>query len=238
VSVAPTCLRCGDFVAGGTPLPGIPLCNECFGGKSVIRRGVAAVLPPRGVIGRRYWAMVPVTALGFGLGAWAGFVDAVGQHYRLILILIAGSMGGILGLTVSGVTLFSTRRHLGLAEWKAKVLAQLGFRHDDAALSLVVKTSSIAFFPEPGLLTRGEGGLVFMGVRGTRLVFGFDEIADARVQMVFPPTTSPCSTLRIEGAGGSRHRFAFLVEGTYARNKALAAEAAAWINGRGRRSPS
>jgi hypothetical protein len=230
----PVCLRCGNFAEpDGVLVPGLPLCKECFPGISTRQR---YRLPPWSISLRKTWPAALVALATFVVTTWV-----VLPEIALLLTpsLLPGSVPGIaceialtfllpaLGFGLGMLTFATVVQHGGNRQYKTHILSQLGLAEDaGAAFKLVAygPYSGRAGFPEVGLLLEGDGGLVFLGRRGTQLGIPSSEIRSVGTGRGEP--NWPLLQLRVELAAGNRVWFRFLEGPSFAANSALAREAA------------
>lgn len=113
--------------------------------------------------------------------------------------------------------------------WRSKIFARLGVA-SDVKLQLVLSRGALPRFwrwpsyPEIGALAECEGGLIFLGVEGTRFVILLEEIASVHVPftLLFPGGR----VLRIDFRDGSSRIFAFLEHRSSKANDAAARQLA------------
>ena len=204
------CLRCGNFLEAAAL--GIPLCASCLEGAPPPKDQVFTY-PPRSIVWKR---IRPFTLLGFVLGfagAFVAFQRRLTLYPRatsLVLVaifgaLLVGALTSVIGELTGIVFLYLALPLNPMKEWRRILLEKLGLPKD-GPFSLVlfarrnVKVTDVRMPLEIGLLAVSEGGLVFLGERGTRFSLARTEITKTgRNVLAFLP---PRLATRVELADG------------------------------------
>ncbi|MGC4115543.1 MAG: hypothetical protein QM765_13255 [Myxococcales bacterium] len=208
------CLRCGSFVAGDGPVPGLALCTRCIEPEDA-PAPVLLLAPPstrrvRAGVLAGLCALLAVTVLPS-----LGGVQRTAAHAPLpMLAVLLGVALFLLSLVALVVMMWLP---VSPEAWSEEVLEPLGLSPDrlpsGAFLALHVDGSPTGLELRtpirPGLLATCDRGVAFLGASGTRVVIPASAMARVGKQtyaILFPPRL----VLRIELADGRLHRFALL----------------------------
>jgi hypothetical protein len=236
--VKTACLRCGNFVEEDeASVRGIALCASCLEGTPPTKDNIFTCPPPSIT-----WKRIrPFTALGFLIPAGATFtylVDHVAKQpaWNLLLPLVLswllmGVFGAVVGELVGLALLYVAIPFHPMKAWRRLLLAKLDLpvESPDFSLALLarrdVKVTQLRMPLEVGLLAVGEGGLAFLGERGTRFGLRRTEVAKTgTIVLLFCP---PRFAARLELADGRRIFFVPLESSSPWESRRLVRELAA-----------
>lgn len=227
------CLRCGNFTKGPeAAVAGIPLCKTCLDDELAGKDPILLVAP-RPVIGARLRLVAPWFFIGgiFWAGVVVGLIAlAEGPPDAFVPGgVVAFFIGAVLTLCAYVLIRISWVHHAGNLIWKSIVARKLGFPNpEDPAFPFRLAfhfRRRPSFFDlrlpiDLGLFAEAEGGLMFLGGRGTRLAIPIGSVAKVELERVImmPPRTS----VRVDMKDGAQHFIAFFEGETFAANLLLA----------------
>jgi hypothetical protein len=218
---------------------GIELCAACLTARKEDPAPIIAFTPGRVTLARlRFVAAREIP--GFVAGAVVGWLVVVPEVLSwapkpidvAMITLVTGLVGAL--LVHFGLLFFLARlQFAGSEAWKRSFIEALKIPPDHSARFRVVLArvrGKNPLAPERGVVAHSEGGLVFIGKRGTRLA-----ISAPTIMSVDVPRWSwswPVRPLRLALASGETWDFGFQEGKTLRAASALADEAAARLRGR------
>jgi hypothetical protein len=217
---------------------GIELCTGCLTPRREDPPPIVAISPGRVILARlRIMAALWATGLVAGalvgrfivvpsvLSAFPGRILAPAS-FTLGTTFALGVAGALLVQGFGGLFLMARIQFAGSVAWKRTFLEALRIPAEHEAQFRVVLARTVGsnlLAPEQGVLAYTEGGVVFLGKRGTRLAIPATTIVSVRI-----PRWSgswPVRPLRVALASGETWNFAFQ-EGKTLRAASALADAA------------